>query len=354
MKLATSLVTVFALCACTAANADVRSTTDQGLDRDSLIAQKNAAVSGINNPVPNVGGDNIGSAVNIPAIPYNDGGNTCSFLNDYDEVCPYSGSTSPDVVYSYSPAANGAIDVSLCNSLYDTKVYVYENAAGNLIACNDDDCGSDGFKSFLGGVPVSAGNTYYIVVDGYGGDCGDYSLDVTENVPCIVDCPVGGVAEGEVDCFDDYNDVTNGGCNSTPNVFSTIPCDPGAGLTVCGTYGGFFHSPSGFNYRDTDWYEISENNAGVTVCVTGEYDTLTGYLAADCSAPAFVESAVIGGCDVACFNIPAGNYWVFVATSGFGSVSGACGGNYNIAVEGNLCTVGVEATSWSKIKADHR
>ena len=115
-----------------------------------------------------------------------DGGSTCAFLDDYDEICPYSGSTSGDVVYSYTPGANGTIDVSICNSAYDTKTYVYENSSATLVACNDDGCGSDGFKSELTSVPVTAGNTYYIVVDGYFGDCGTYDLQVSAGAgPCM-------------------------------------------------------------------------------------------------------------------------------------------------------------------------
>jgi hypothetical protein len=324
---------------------------------DAAIAQKDANVSGIPDPQANVGGENIGTAVAIPALPYNDGGNTCAYLNDYDEVCPFSGSLAGDVVYSYSPAANETIDISLCNSLYDTKLFVYENAAGNLVACNDDACGSDGFRSELVGVPVTAGNTYYIVVDGYSSACGDYSLDVSGNVPCVIDCPPGALAEGEPDCGPNYSDSYNGGCNSTPNVFTNIPCSGVGGETVCGRYGGFLFN--GLSYRDTDWYQLdtAANTAGVTVCVTGQYDTLSGYLngAAGCGAPAFVESAVTGPCDTACFNVPAGNYWLFVGTAGFGDLAGACGGEYVVTVDGYDCPpVSVENASWGEIKSLHR
>jgi hypothetical protein len=361
VKLATSLATVFVLCLCTAAFAAPQSTSNVGMDLDELIALKNANVTGINNPQPQVGGEDIGSAVAIPALPYNDGGNTCAYIDDYDEVCPFTGSTAPDVVYSYTPGANASIDISLCTSLYDTKVFVYENAAtpGSPYACNDDACGDDGFKSELVGVPVTAGNTYYIVVDGYFGACGDYSMDVTENVPCVVECPPMSVLEGEVDCFEGYDDNYNGGCNSTPNVFTDIPCDLDGAQTVCGTYGGFFHPQSGFNYRDTDWYQIlpEGNTDGVTVCVTGQYDTLSGYIngALGCGAPSFVESQITGPCDTACFNIPGGNYWFFVATSGFGVDAGACGGAYTITLDSYVCTpVSVEAASWGQIKNDYR
>lgn len=357
MKLATSLATVFVLCVCTAAFANVNSTPEAAFDKDAAIALKNANVSGIPNPQPQVGGDDIGSAVNIPALPYNDGGDTCGFTDNYDEVCPFSGSTSPDVVYSYTPGANASLDIALCNSDYDTKLYVYENAAGNLVGCNDDACGSDGFRSELVGLPVTAGNTYYIVVDGYFGACGTYSLDVGENVPCVVDCPPGGVAEGEPDCGTDYNDTYNGGCNSTPNVFTNIPCSNDGAVTVCGAYGGFLFN--GLSYRDTDWYQLdpAANTAGVTVCVTGEYETLSGYLNADngCGAPAFEDFAVSGPCDTACYNIPAGNYWVFVGTANFGPLAGDCGGKYTISIDGYVCPpVSVEPASWGEIKSLHR
>lgn len=130
-----------------------------------------------------VGGDTIEDAVAITELPYNDTGNTCGFVNDYDEVCPYSGGTAPDVVYSYTPGADITVDIDLCNgSAYDTKLYVYENehTPDNPYACNDDAC--PGYVSQIMGLALTGGNTYYIVVDGYGTDCGDYILDVTEAV----------------------------------------------------------------------------------------------------------------------------------------------------------------------------
>ena len=105
-------------------------------------------------------------------------------MDDYDEACPYTGSTSPDVVYSYTPAEDGNIDISLCGegTYYDTKVYVYENEAGNNVGCNDDLC-ANSHQSWLSQIPlqpVYAGNTYYIIVDGYGGGSGDYELNITD------------------------------------------------------------------------------------------------------------------------------------------------------------------------------
>jgi hypothetical protein len=324
---------------------------------DELEQLKMENVSGVPDPQGLVGGEDIANAVNIPALPYSDGGSTCGFLNNYDAVCPFTGSTSPDVVYRY--AGSGlSLEIDLCNSGYDTKVYVYENNSSTLVACNDDACGSDGFRSYLPCVPTTVGNTYYIVVDGYGGACGTYDLQVNECMPCVVDCPSGSIAEGEVDCFDDYKDTYNAGCNSTPPTFSALPCD--SSMTVCGTYGGYFHSPSGFNYRDTDWYSIpaANNTAGLTYCVTGSLETLSGYINASlgCGAPVFVEFAVSGACDTQCYNIPPGDYWLFVATSGFGGADFPCGSDYVISVDGlkNCGPIAVEKKSWGEIKGSYR
>ena len=86
------------------------------------------------------GGDNCGSATVIPGLPYADNGTTVGYTNDYDEVCPYSGSTSPDVVYSFAPATNKVVNIDLWGSSYDTKLYVYQGTCDNahLVACNDD------------------------------------------------------------------------------------------------------------------------------------------------------------------------------------------------------------------------
>lgn len=352
MKLATCLVMALVLLCSTAVLADT--STKNRISMDDLEALKAGSVTGINNPIPNQGGENIATAVNIPVLPYSDSGNTCANINDYDAVCPFTGSTSPDVVYRHSPGSDIAVDIDLCDSGYDTKVYVYENNSSTLVACNDDACGSDGFRSELLCVPMSAGNTYYIVVDGYFGACGSYALNVTECTPCVADCPMGGQIEGEPVCFDDYKDAYNGGCNATPNVFSFIQCEGDGNATMCGEYGGFFHGPSGFNYRDTDWYELdSAESPGATVTAYGVYASLFGYINASlgCGAPVFQDFLTVNPCDAAVFVLPANPVWFFAATSGFGAAAGACGGDYLIEVDGYQCgPVSVEDASWGQIK----
>ena len=172
-----------------------------------------------------VGGETIATATVIPGLPFADTGSTCGFLNDYDEVCPYGGSSAPDVVYAYSPAVDEWLDVDLCSSGYDTKVYVYENAhtPGVPLSCVDDafDCGPLRFQSRISGLGVGPPNTCYVVVDGFGEECGDYELVVASWIPCA-QCPPDAILETEPECIDPTNDVWNGGCNSGPPAFHTI------------------------------------------------------------------------------------------------------------------------------------
>ena len=124
----------------------------------------------------------------IPALPYNDTGDTSAALDDYDESAVggcSSASTSPDLVYSYTPTVDEIVNIDLCNgSSYDTKIYIYDEDL-NLVACNDDyydaasGCGE--FVSFIEDMFVYEGVTYIIVVDGYGGEAGAYDLKMTLN-----------------------------------------------------------------------------------------------------------------------------------------------------------------------------
>jgi len=135
------------------------------------------------------GGDTCATATVIPSLPYTDIGTTVGYTHDYDAVCPYSGSTAPDVVYAYTPWVPGAVDITLCLDVsnYDTKLYVYADACigGTEIACSDDACHSPeypvNYQSWLV-VALTPGTTYYIVVDGYGTASGNYQLNMEDIV----------------------------------------------------------------------------------------------------------------------------------------------------------------------------
>ncbi|MFQ6611216.1 MAG: PPC domain-containing protein, partial [Fidelibacterota bacterium] len=152
-------------------------------------------------PTPRQGGDTFADASVIGALPFSDAGTTCGYVDDYDAVCPYTGSTSPDVVYEFT-TAGGTYDISLCGaSDYDTKLYVLD-ASLTEYACNDDSC--PGYVSELIDVTLAAG-TYYIIVDGYGGDCGNYTIDVIDTTP--VECLDNSLT---LYMYDSYGDGWNG------------------------------------------------------------------------------------------------------------------------------------------------
>ncbi|MBN2561905.1 MAG: PPC domain-containing protein [Phycisphaerae bacterium] len=156
------------------------------------------------------GGDTCAEAVDISGpLPISVSGTTVGYTNDYDEVCDYTGSTSPDVVYLFTPTETEILVFTLCDGMtdYDSKMYIYENVcpdAGNPYICNDDACtsaaGQDYVSQFI--TSVTAGNDYYIVVDGYGTSSGDYYLDIYEWVP-LMPCPDNSVYEQPVHGPDD-------------------------------------------------------------------------------------------------------------------------------------------------------
>ncbi|KPL00820.1 MAG: hypothetical protein AMJ91_03050 [candidate division Zixibacteria bacterium SM23_73_3] len=269
------------------------------------------------------GGEDCASATPITSLPSYTTGYTCDNVNDYDEVCPYSGSTAKDVVYSYAPGADETVNIDLGGSYYDTKVYVYEdNCVSPYYACNDDYYPD--YTSAIMGLDIYAGHTYYIVVDGYGSSCGDYVLSVESVEPCDVVCPGEGIPEDEPVCTDNWEDIWNGGCNSDPNVFEDVNCDD----IICGTSGTYDYY--GSNYRDTDWFRVTLTDpATLTWKVVAEFPLLIFVIEeSDCAAPIILGSATADMCDTAtlAFEVPAGVYWLWVGPSVFEGVP--CGKEY--------------------------
>jgi len=162
------------------------------LDKDlALRLDGNAGTSSLPN-FSRVQGDSIGNPFVIPDSAvvwmddaeyhhlFYDSASTVGFTDDYDAVCPYTGSTSPDVVYEITlPASPVKFMVSLCESYYDTKVFMFD-ANGDEVACSDDYCSASHGQSWTSYIEVEGlpAGTYYIIIDGYGGDEGTYVMEV--------------------------------------------------------------------------------------------------------------------------------------------------------------------------------
>jgi hypothetical protein len=259
------------------------------------------------------GGDTMLDAVLIPVPVTGVTGTTVGYTNDYDESCPYSGSTSPDVVYKLAPTSDVTVDIDMLGSSYDTKIYVYSEGM-TLVACNDDF--HPDFVSKLENVALSGDTKYFLVIDGYGGAAGQYVLSITDFVPCVIDCP-GGQHEGEPPLVDGYEDAFNGGCNS-PEFGS--PFGYIWSYTFCGR-SGWYTSAVGSERRDTDWFEVSMPYGFLEIVGDAEYETYMFELAPqDCGSVAVVQEVIIGPCAQGVMTIsgaPGSTVWFWVGPTTF-------------------------------------
>ena len=303
---------------------------------------------------PRQGGDTVFDATAIGGLPFSDAGTTAGYADDYTEACPYTGSTSPDVVYSLV-GTGGAVDVDLCGSSYDTKVFMYDEGL-NLVACNDDFyfddvCGV--YVSKLEGVVLGDG-TYYIVIDGYGGDFGDYLLNVEGFSPCVVECPDGAVLEGEPPLMDGYVDMYNGGCNTdavNPLDFTQV-LSPGDFCGIAGWYDG--------TTRDTDWFVITLSEYGyVTWTCDAEQPTYMFELLnmPDCPNVAVGQLFTAGPCLPAVMTVygaPGSDVFLWAGPTTYSAPGGFIGNEYDYVCNFDTGVVATEDATWSQLKSMYR
>ena len=265
---------------------------------NNRIETKNTDHIGMNPGTPD---GRQGGEMDIPflieGIPFSDTGNTGGMIDEYDVVCPYD-SNSPDAWYSWTAAADMLVNIDLCGSEYDTKVYVLTDGAEH--ACNDDAyyddiCGY--YVSLIEAMPVTAGATYMIAVDGYGGDSGDYILDISEFIvppPCFLTCD--GRPEGEPELMDGYEDTYNGGCNSpeydNPFLDLTEAANDNGELTFCGISGWYNDNQT----RDTDWMYVAVGEIGlIEWTLDAEYPVYGFLLGGYCDSGITVDDQITAG-----------------------------------------------------------
>jgi hypothetical protein len=106
------------------------------------------------------------------------------------ENAPYQGDTSGatgdaacscaqgydfyDVWHLFVPPVTTEYSISLCNSLFDTTLSIYDDQLTE-IGCNDDSCGSQSKLNLM----LTGGQIYYIRIAGFDGDTGGYLLNIT-------------------------------------------------------------------------------------------------------------------------------------------------------------------------------
>ncbi len=295
------------------------------------------------------GGDTIGAAMVIN-VPGTFNGTTVGYTNNYDEACPYTGSTAPDVVYSVTPVSTIAVDIDLCYSSFDTKLYVYDENL-NLIGCNDDffyaaPCFT--YSSKLENLTFNAGMTYYIIIDGYGTAAGAYQMDIAEFVPCVVTCPGGAQLEGEPPLSNGYADAWNGGCQSPEfgNPFQPITTS----TWFCGV-SGWYIGASGGAMRDTDWFTIVMPAGGVLEMQgDAEYPTYMFELGPqDCGSVGVIQNVIVGACapnPMFIVGAPGSLVWLWVGPTTFtGPVN-----EYHYVIQMYI-PLATENHSWTAVKS---
>ncbi|HOX24332.1 MAG TPA: hypothetical protein PLL30_01085 [Candidatus Krumholzibacteria bacterium] len=291
------------------------------------------------------GGDTILEAVFL-ALPVDWEGTTTGYTNDYDEICPYVGSTAPDVVYTFTPIHDMAIDIDMAGSAYDTKIYVYDEDLA-VVACNDDYY-SD-YTSRLENVPLAGAEQYYLIIDGYGEASGDYQLRITEYEPCELSIPVNVTEELEPPLGDDYVDDYNGGCNTDDQ---NPPFQPDWGF-------GPFHGRSGWYLyfgaarRDTDWFELwLPPYTPLEIEGDAEQACYMFELAPqDCGSVSVVQSAAIGPCSPAVLTITgSGSVWFWVGPQAFTPPDGFVGYEFDYLLVHSGGAVPTENRTWTSVK----
>ena len=195
-------------------------------------------------------------AIIVASLPFNTSGNTGNFGNDYTSdpgtSCGTNNSylSGDDVVYEYTPAADGAIALQLSN-ISDTfaGMFIYENCAdiGNTCATgvvNENSTTDLTINNFS----VISGTTYYIVISTWvDPQTTAYDLDIITDLQPVTISSCGGV-EGSIlvttDCINSGGflievALTNMGTTSTLE-FSD---DQGSAAQVLNAPGTIFFGP---------------------------------------------------------------------------------------------------------------
>ncbi len=217
-------------------------------------------------------------------------GTTTNATMDTAPTCVTSvGAPGVWYVFTDTTGTGSTVDLDLCSgtATYDTKLSVYTGSCGTFtcVTGNDDSCGVQSAVQFT----TDGSSTYYVLVHGFGGETGDFDLNVSGlpitivgNAPVIA-CPM-----------DILTDSDPGVCTANVNFANAIAIDVEDGvLTTTQTLG----PPSGsafplgdtliqFSVTDSDGNTVTcqftitvvDNEAPIATCqnLTIDLDPVTG------------------------------------------------------------------------------
>jgi hypothetical protein len=134
----------------------------------------------VTTPAAALANDDCGGAITVTCgNTYSGSTGSATSASDPSALCGVT--PGSDGVW-YVFAGNGnSITASLCGSAYDTEINVYSGscAALSCVGGNDDFCGSSSQLTFTSTLGVN----YYILVNGYGGASGNFTLAITCAAP---------------------------------------------------------------------------------------------------------------------------------------------------------------------------
>ncbi len=178
-------------------------------------------------------------------------GTTSGYANNHAPYSPCGTTGAADVVYSFVPSHTLSYTITTEGSSYDTYLYIIGGGpcpGTTQVGCDDDS--GPGTTSLIT-VTLNGGTPYYIYVDGWQSNEGNYVLTIRDNceVTCqpgdLIECPeVRQTGHELVDC--------NGACyNPIPTWQDIFPFQ-----TVCGRLFTYTDG-SGQSNRDQDIYRFT-------------------------------------------------------------------------------------------------
>lgn len=216
------------------------------------------------------------------------------------------GNAAPDEWYAFTGTGDVEIvTVSLCDggTDFDTFLRVFDACGGAQIAASDDACGVQSEVEF-----VSDGtSTYYIMVEGFGTESGNFSMAVTCAEPLANDFCDGAIP---VECGDSISGTT---------IDATLDSDVAPECDTSVTSPGVWYV-----YQDDNCFS---SNITISLCDGGtNFDSKLSVYTGDCGAPPL--TCVVGN-DDSCglqsevtFASSGGGETYYILVHGFGGATG--------------------------------
>lgn len=309
------------------------------------------------------GGDTFASALPINSVPFTETGTTIGYVDDYDNDCGTGVfGTAPDVVYAFTAPSTGSYTISLCGSEFDSKLYIDE-AGLAMVACNDDYDWSlaNGDACFqdarIDNFQATGGEVYYLVVDGYSGAGGAYTISVDVAAACDVPVSNDIIQEGEPALATGQTDSFNCGCTCDAGFgILALEADP-VGQVVVDLVQGW----RDFGIRDRDWFRFTAGASGwVHIELESEVGAIAGvYGNADCLDLLGPTMLIVAPCTPGSLDVavaPGADFYIQTVTERVFPPNGILPASVDavLTVSGLATGVPVSPTSWGEVKGMYR